>query len=44
MIELKTTAIKQEKLLYAVLKTTKTELEHVDSRKIRNLITTHTIK
>ncbi|HEV8508098.1 MAG TPA: reverse transcriptase family protein [Chitinophagaceae bacterium] len=29
MIELKTTAIKQEKLLYTVLKTTKEELEHV---------------
>ncbi len=33
MIELKTTAIKQEKLLYAVLKTTKAELEHVIKNK-----------
>jgi RNA-directed DNA polymerase len=33
MIELKTTAIKQEKLLYAVLKTTKAELEYVITHK-----------
>lgn len=33
MIELKTTAIKQEKLLYAVLKTTKEELEQVIKNK-----------
>lgn len=33
MIELKTTAIKQEKLLYAVLKTTKAEFEHVIKNK-----------
>jgi RNA-directed DNA polymerase len=33
MIELKTTAIKQEKLLYVVLKTTKAELEHIIKNK-----------
>lgn len=33
MIELKTTAIKQVKLLYAVLKTNKTELEYVINKK-----------
>jgi RNA-directed DNA polymerase len=33
MIELKTTAIKQEKLLYAVLKTTKIELDHIIQNK-----------
>lgn len=33
MIELKTTAIKQEKLLYAILKTTKAELEYVIKNK-----------
>lgn len=33
MIKLKTTAIKQEKLLYAVLKTTKAEMEHVIKNK-----------
>src|SRR5450432_2439224 len=33
MIELKTTAIKQEKLLHVVLKTTKAELEHIIKNK-----------
>ncbi len=33
MIELKTTAIKQEKLLYAILKTTKAELESIIKNK-----------